>query len=523
MLSDWIRRKSEANGTRIAVEHLGHGIRTYADLDRNADALAAGYASLGLGHGVHVARLMTTSLANIDTWFGMIRGGVVEVPVNTANIGMSLQYVLDQSDSVALVTDEEYLDRIGAIAEGLPKLRHLIVNRCSSDQLPANLNHIAIHDLAELYLDDAPPSVSLDGSSVTSIVYTSGTTGPSKGAVMEHEFMHTLTRSNAELMAYTRDDVILTFFPLFHLMARNCGVCAAIESDAKLIIGERFSASGFWDTCRQHGVTAITYLGDMGLMLAKQPRRDDDADNPVTRGFGAGMSLDLWKDFEERFGLTLTEIYGMTELGIAMQNTPTVKRLGSVGKPAPYYKVELHDENDQPVPVGAAGEIVIRPTQPRVMFREYYEMPQQTLQAFRNLWFHTGDRARQDEDGFFYFVDRTKDMIRRRGENISSFEVERVMCGHPAVSEAAAYGVVVDSLEEVMVSLVVNDPTEVPTPMHLVEFAAQNLPRFAIPRFVRFVDSLPRNASQRLLKFELREAGITPDTWDRERSAPATT
>lgn len=517
MLSDWIRRKAERNGSRVAVEHLAHGTRTYEELDRNADALAAGYASLGLGVGSHVARLMDNSLENVDSWFGMIRGGVTEVPVNTAHVGMSLRYVLDHSDARALVVDEHYLERIEPIVEELPELAHVIVNRSSSGPLESDLGRrVAVHELASLYLDEPPPVVHLDGSSVASIVYTSGTTGPSKGVVMQHEFMDTLTKWTAGLMQYGRDDAILTFFPLFHLMARNCGVCAAIESDAKLIIGGRFSASRFWDICREHGVTAITYLGDMGLMLAKQPERPDDADNPVTRGFGAGMSLDLWKRFEDRFGLVLTEIYGMTELGGAMQNTPNAKRLGSVGKPAPHFEVELLDDNGEPVPPGVTGEIAVRPRRPRVMFREYHKMPDETVKAFRNLWFHTGDRARQDEDGFFYFVDRTKDMIRRRGENISSFEVERTMCGHAAVAEAAAYAVTHNGFEEVMVSVVVAEDCTAPDPEELVEFAEANLPRFALPRFIRFVDKLPRNASQRVLKIELRERGITDDTWDRD-------
>ncbi|HYC81568.1 MAG TPA: AMP-binding protein, partial [Solirubrobacterales bacterium] len=476
----------------------------------------------GIANGVHAARLMANSLENIDTWFGMIRGGVVEVPINTGNVGMSLQYVIDQSDARALVLDEQYLERFAAIASELPKLEHVIVNRSSSEPLPVDLPaRLAVHDLADLYLADEPPAVALDGSSIASILYTSGTTGPSKGVVVEHEFMDTLTRWSTDLMRYTRDDVIFTFFPLFHLMARNCGTCAAIESDAKLIIGDRFSASTFWDTCRDNGITAITYLGDMGVMLANQPRRDDDADNPVTRGFGAGMSLDLWQDFEDRFGLTLTEIYGMTELGGTMQNTATEKRIGSVGKPAPHFEVELRDEDDLPVPLGMPGEIVVRPKRPRSMFREYYKMPEETVRAFRNLWFHTGDRARQDEEGFFYFVDRTKDMIRRRGENISSFEVERVISAHEAVAEAAAYGVIANELEEVMVSVVPVDAADPPDPEELVEFASANLPKFALPRFIRFVELLPRNASQRLIKFELRETGVTEDTWDRERATAA--
>lgn len=520
MLSDWIRTKAEVHGDRVAARLLDRDVRTYAELDQNADRLALGYSALGLKPGDHVARLMGNNFEGVDSWFGMLRSGIVEVPINTGNVGMSLEYVVDNCDAKAIVVDEEYLSRLEPIAANLTTLEHVIVNRSSTGDLGVELpSRFGIHDLKDLYLDGDFAAPALDERSVASIVYTSGTTGPSKGVVITHSFTHRVTTWTVEVMKYGRDDVILTFFPLFHLMARNCGLLAAIESDAQIVLGDRFSARSFWETCRNYDVTAITYLGDMCRVLMNQQPREDDASNPVTRAFGAGMSVDLWEGFEQRFGVQLTEIYGMSELGGALQSTSTDRRIGSVGKPASHFEVRVHDEFDRPVEVGTPGELVVRPKLPGVMIGEYYNMPKETVEAFRNLWFHSGDRVYQDEDGYFYYVDRTKDMIRRKGENISSYEVERVICSHPAVAEAAAYSINVDGFEEVMVSFVLAEGTAAPPLSELIDLAEGNLPKFAVPRYLRVVDTIPRNASQRALKFQLREQGITDDTHDMRTAA----
>jgi crotonobetaine/carnitine-CoA ligase len=251
-------------------------------------------------------------------------------------------------------------------------------------------------------------------------------------------------------------------------------------------------------------------------MLAKQPPRPDDADNPVRVAFGAPVPPEIYEEFTQRFGVRFAEVYGMTEVANTVENRLDSFTVGPAGRESTRFEVRIVDSEDQFVPAGEAGEIVVRPKKPGIMITEYYKMPEATVRAFRNLWFHTGDRGRFDENGYLYFLDRMKDAIRRRGENISSWEVERTVSSFPSVLEAAAYGVPSDlSEEEVMIAVV-------PRPGHdvditaLLEHCVDNLAHFAVPRYVRFMRTLPKTPSQRVEKYRLRREGVTEDTWDRE-------
>jgi crotonobetaine/carnitine-CoA ligase len=291
---------------------------------------------------------------------------------------------------------------------------------------------------------------------------------------------------------------------------------AAIEVGARLVLEDRFSASGFWDTCRAEGVTAFNYQGALLLMLYKQPPRPDDRRHPVTKAFGAPCPRDLWEPFEERFGITLTEVYGMTEIAIATENPPDARRIGSAGQACAQFELQVVDDDGRPSPTRTPGEIVVRPTVPGVMIDRYFDMPEATVEAFRDLWFHTGDRGYLDDDGYLWFVDRMKDCIRRRGENISSFELEKTLNGHDAILESAAYGVRSElSEDEVMVAIVLQ-PGATVDPVALLDWSQDHLAHFAVPRYVRFVDALPKTPSQRIQKFVLRDEGVTADTFDRE-------
>jgi carnitine-CoA ligase len=300
VIGDFIRAKAVANGDRPAVE-VGGRVRTYADLDVQSDRVATGLVALGLEPGDRTSLMMENSVENIDAWFAMCKAGIVEVPINTANRGYLLQYIIDQSESRALVIDEGFLDRVVAVAPELPRLEHLVVNRSTSGPLDVDLpSRIAVHDLADLYLDDAPPRPDLLPSSTAVILYTSGTTGPSKGVVLPHAMNLTAARHTVWLCGYTRGDRLYTVFPLFHINAKYTSVMAAMAADAELVMDGRFSASGFFDTCREREITAFNYQGALLTMLMKQPERPDDADNPVRVAFGAPAPVEIWRDFEER-------------------------------------------------------------------------------------------------------------------------------------------------------------------------------------------------------------------------------
>jgi crotonobetaine/carnitine-CoA ligase len=517
-IGDFVRAAAAVNGDKVAVEVVGRP-KTYAAMDHDTDRVATGLAALGLDTGDHVALMMKNSLENIDAWLGLTKAGLPEVPINTAYRGDLLQYIVDQSRSRALIIDEEFVDRLAAVAADLPGLDHVIVHREGLGVDVGGLDlppHMAVHDLTELYVDGEPPRPELRARDTAVILYTSGTTGPSKGVVLAHEHNLTLARHAVSLMRYTSDDVLYTVFPLFHINAKYTSVLAGMDAGARLVMDERFSASRFWDICRDKGVTAFNYQGALLLMLFKQPERPDDADNPVRVAFGAPCPVDIWVPFEQRFGLRLVEVYGMTEIAIATENNLEDFRIGSAGRPSPQYDIEVVDEGDRRVPPNTPGEIVVRPKWPDVMIREYFNMPEATLEAFRNLWFHTGDRGRFDEDGYLYFIDRVKDCIRRRGENISSWEVEKVVNGHEAVNESAAYGVTSDLSEEEVMVAVVLQPGAWLTPEALLDHCQPRMAYFAVPRYVRFVPELPKTPSQRIQKFLLRGEGITADTWDRQ-------
>jgi crotonobetaine/carnitine-CoA ligase len=285
------------------------------------------------------------------------------------------------------------------------------------------------------------------------------------------------------------------------------------------VLSDRFSASTFWDEIRKYGATQFNYLGAVMTILAKQEPRENDHDNPVRIAFGAACPPDVMKQVEERFRLVCLEGFGMTEIGIVVHDDINARRAGSCGRVlGEYYEAQLVDDDDMEVGIGEVGEIVVRPKKPYIMMTDYYRMPDKTLETYRNLWFHTGDYAKRDEDGYFYFVDRKKDAIRRRGENISSFEVEKVINAHPQILECAVFAVPSELGEdEVKANVVLKEDQTLP-PERLIEFCNERMAHFAVPRYVEFVTELPKTPTNRIEKYRLRELGITENTWDREKA-----
>ncbi|MGY2067275.1 AMP-binding protein [Blastococcus sp. SYSU DS0619] len=486
---------------------LVHGERvSWAGLDRAADRAAAGFLALGLRPGDPVCVLMRSSVATLAVWFGLARAGLVEVPLNPASGPTLLRYLLEHSGAPVVVCDGEFAAAVRACA---PKGVRLVVHG------PEGAGGT---DLADVLAADPVPMPEVDPTAPAVVLYTSGTTGPPKGAVLSHRANVNLARHTVGLMGYTAADRLYSVFPLFHSNARYCSVMTAAEAGADLVLDRSFSASRFWDTCRAHGITAFNYQGAMMSILHKQPPRPDDADNPVRAGFGAPCPPEVFESFERRFGVELTEIYGSTEVSIVTDMPPSARRIGTAGRESANYTVAVVDERDDPVPPGTPGEIVVRPKAAGWMFDGYAGNAGATAAAWRNLWFHTGDRGVLDTDGFLVFLDRMKDTIRRRGENVSSWEVERVVAEHPAVGQVAAYGLPSElSEEEVAIAVVPADGATV-DPAALVEHCRGALTAFAVPRYVRVLDALPLTPSQRVEKYKLRADGIAPGTWDREVS-----
>jgi crotonobetaine/carnitine-CoA ligase len=510
-LGAFAARMAELMGDANLVDCEGERL-SYGQLHERSARFAGALHELGVRKGDRVAIMMSNRLEFLYAWFGIATLGAIEVPVHNAARGLGIRHVLATSGASVVVVEEAFAPFVAEHLEHLPEVRQVVVLGAA----PPMAKPVA--DFTQLLAaTNRLPAADVRPEDPSVILFTGGTTGPPKGVLLTHNSNFHVALSVRDLMGYTREDVLLSVFPLFHVNAKYTSLLAAMVCQARLVMRQRFSASGFWDTCRQEGVTAFNYMGAMLMMLYKQPERPDDADHLVRVAYGAPAPAAIFEPFEKRFGVQLMDVYGMTEVGVALWNIPGASRPGSCGRPVPWYDVELHDESDRRIEAaGVEGEICIRPREPHIMIERYWGSDEYTIRQFRNFWFHTGDRARLDDGGHFWFLDRMTDSIRRRGENISSWEVEQAVSADPQVQEAAAYGVASELGEQEVMVAVVPKPGQALDPERLVGDLAGRLPRFAVPRYVRVIPELPKTHAQRIQKYRLREAGVTADTWDRE-------
>ncbi|ARK29959.1 ATP-dependent acyl-CoA ligase [Halalkalibacter krulwichiae] len=489
---------------------------TYGEYHQQGNQVANAALSLGLRKGDSCAVMLPNSREFLITWLGLARIGAIEVPINTGFRGDLLAYILNQARCQSIVIQSDWIERINDLANQLQYLKQVIVVGALPEQKSNLFTWYSFEQLIS-QASDHRIEASIQANDPSLILFTSGTTGPSKGVVLTHSANFSLAHTACEVMEYKREDRLFTVFPLFHVNARYTTVLVALLVGCDVVMHDRFSASKFWDICRKEGITAFNFMGSMLTILMKQKQQANDDDHSVRKAYGAPTPIEIYEDFKQRFQVEITEVYGSTELGTVAANPAKQFRKGACGKILPIYEVEIHDENNQPCPVGKSGEIVVRPKKPGIMFTDYYGNAEATIKAWQDLWFHTGDTGRLDEDGYLYFIDRKKDVVRRRGENISSYEVERVINDHPQVLEAAIIGVPSELSEEEVLAAVIVKEGEKLSPENLLNFCQSRMAHFAIPRYIRFVKSLPRTPSQRVEKYKLRTEGITDDTWDREQ------
>jgi crotonobetaine/carnitine-CoA ligase len=513
--------KADALGDKLFMTYAPDGRRySWRDIDRISTRMANGLLDLGIGKGTHVAVMMENSPEQLQLYFALGKVGAVAVLVNAAARGQLLAYFVAQSDSTVFACDAAFLERFDEVQPGLPKVSRVLVlpsgvHTAAAAKLPTS-DMRALEQAAE-----RPVPVEVKHSDLAFISYTSGTTGPSKGVLFTHARALFGGISNAETFGYRQTDVFYVCLPMFHTNALQGSVYIALVVDASIVLSKRYSVTRFWPDVREHGCTIINLLGSMVSFLWTQPPSPEDRKhrvrmaltNPIPK-FALG--------FEERFGLRLITAFGLTDYGtpIAFTLSDPVGKLGSAGRVRRGWDVRVFDDDDIECPPGEPGEIVIRSLVPWMTSSGYYNMAEKTLEAMRNAWFHTGDRGYFDEDGYLWFVDRKKDSIRRRGENVSAFEVEQAILAHPAVADAAAFAVKVSDVDEEVGISVSRKPGQALSERDLVEFAARNLSYFMVPRFVRFVDELPRNLSNKVEKYKLKqEADANPQLyWDRERA-----
>jgi crotonobetaine/carnitine-CoA ligase len=487
---------------------------TLGEFNERINKTANGFLSLGVKHGDKVAIMLPNNPEFLYTWFALNKIGAVEVPINVALKGQGLAYQMVQSDCVALVADTEYLDRLEGVAGDLGNIN--LIAFTGGGDLPgwSGFETMAFGELMDRPSDT--PKANVHYSDLASILYTSGTTGVSKGVMFSHHYWYDIWAESVKYSRYTEDDVLYTGLPFFHGNAQGITIGPAIMADARAVIVERFSASRLWDDCRRWECTEANYIGGIIPILLKQEEREDDADNPVRLMVGAAAPEDEWHAFQNRFNTKILEVYGMTECYCCLVSPYDQPRAGSCGKTITGWDVRIVDDDDNECEPGRLGEFIARSNRMFVGTTGYYDKPEATLELFKNGWIHTGDLGRMDEDGYFYFVDRKKQAIRRRGENISSFEVESVISSHDAVLESCVVGVPSEVGEEEVKAVVVLKEGQLVTEEEVIRWCEPRLAYFSIPRYIAIRESLPKTPSERVEKFKLKEEGITDDCWDRE-------
>jgi carnitine-CoA ligase len=463
---------------------------TYGEFDAEVNRLANGLRAAGVKRGEMVGVMLPNCPEFALLWLALVRIGAVEAPVNTAFRGAGLGHVLDLSGCRLLVIDDTYLPHLAEVRSGLSRLERVVTRG----------------ELAGLRGAATDPDLAVDEEDVAQIFFTSGTTGRSKACLFDHRYAVRQAQLFCRHWRIGPADVLFNPFPLFHIDASVLTLAPAIAAGCTAALAERFSAGRFWDQVREFGATHFDFMGSTLTMLWKRPERRDDADNPARIGWGVPMP-DFAAGFEERFGVRLVEGYGMTDCGLPVsQPFDEPRRSGSCGRVTDPYELRIADDS----------EILVRCSEPGLMTLGYLGMPEATAEAFRDGWFHTGDLGRLDTDGWLHFLGRKKDAIRRRGENISTFEIEEVVEAHPAVLQAAAFGVPSELMEEeVKVCLVLREGMTL-TPAELVAWCEGRMAAHMVPRYVEILASLPLTPTEKVEKYRLKEAGITPTTWDRE-------
>jgi crotonobetaine/carnitine-CoA ligase len=493
---------------------------TYKELNVKVNRIANSLAGMGVKKGDKVCFMMKNSIEFVYCWFALAKLGAIMVPMNPTLRGNLLQYIINNSDATIAIVDNDLQDRIQFIEENIPKINQIVVVKENPEfKEIIKFKHIKLMQFESLLGGSASsPGIHIDPWDTMSIIYTSGTTGPSKGVVISHHYYYDNALAAIGWMRHSEEDVIYSCLPFFHANASMIGVYATLMAKATFAMGKRFSLRTFWDEIAMYKVTHTNVMGSILVLLMKQGPKPDDAKNTLKVVNSVPLILESL-EFEKRFGVKLIGMYGATETSIVIASPfDEETKPDSCGKALPQYDCRIFDDHDMECPPGVVGEIVVRARRPFIQMDGYYKMPEETLRAFRNLWYHTGDYGTKDENGYFYFVDRKKDSIRRRGENISSFEVEEVVNSHPTVLESAAIAIKDKEMteDEVKICVILKEEQTL-GPADLIHYCKERMAYFMVPRYIEFMKEFPKTPNQKIEKYKLRERGLTPETWDREK------
>ncbi len=520
-----LKRQVDATPDKCFVRELATGRSfSYLEFDQWSNRISNALASLGLSKGAHIGVLMANSAEHIAAFFGIGKRGCVSVPINTSARGELLRYFLAQSDCKAIVVDASLLGRLSEVLPELLAIEFVLVAGSDDELVAAGASAACSRKIINLrrLVEQAsvdPAGENVRCSDLLMLAYTSGTTGPSKGSMLSHAAALTYGTGAADAQGYRASDIFYVCLPLFHNNALLAATGAALVVGGTVALSPRFSVGQFWSDVRESGATITNLLGAMPSFLWASAPSPTDTDNDL-RLVSMSPTPKFAREFEARFGLTAMTNYGLSDFGMATSFTEHDPRekLGSIGRVRRGMRVKIVDDDDFEVPQGTIGEIVLRCEEPWRATTGYYNMPEATIAAHRNQWFHTGDRGRYDADGYLWFVDRKKDCIRRRGENISAFEVEQIICTNPAVAAAAVFPVATEANDEEVGAVIVRRAGAQISEEDVVRHCQANMSYFMVPRYIEFRDELPMTVNQKVEKFKLRqELEANPASrWDRE-------
>jgi crotonobetaine/carnitine-CoA ligase len=489
--------------------------------------ISSGLESLGVGPLEHVAIMGRNSIEFLKVFVAITRLRAAVVPVNLAYTGRFLEHILNNSGAKLLIAEPDFIPVIRASAANLQHLKTIVLMPGREKGMEnCFLRGIDVVQLSETF-DGAADHIDCAGviRDPAALMFTSGTTGASKGVVQTHGHIVLEGKVFAEQMRLTSDDVIYCCLPMFHSNALALHFSAAIQLGCELVLDDRFHATRWVETVRRYNVTQTNLLGVMTDFVWRQPEDPRDADNSLRVISCVPIPPTMGPAFEKRFGVRLVELYGTTECNVPIYMPyDDGIRPGAAGRVIEdWFEVRIADpETDEDVPPGATGEILVRPKVPWCFMAGYYGDAEATVSAWRNFWFHTGDAGKMDTEGYFYFVDRIRDCLRRRGENISSFEVEAAIFEHPCVKEVAVVGVdsgIEGGEQEVLACVVLNSNGQLREKERLLEELFEHcerlVPKFAAPRFIRFLEELPKTPTEKIRKSVLREEGLGEGTFER--------
>jgi crotonobetaine/carnitine-CoA ligase len=500
-------RQAERHGDKPLVS-AGDVRWTYAEATAAAAQVAATLSAAGIGAGDRVAIICSNRVELLGLLLGCGWLGAVAVPINVASRGPQLQHVLSNSGARLLVLEADFAENLAMLEPG-----KLAVEAIWTIGSPGDLRFGDIVPMAMPLGGERIPAATPKPSDLWMILYTSGTTGPSKGVCCPHAQYFWWGVNSAALLEVQRDDILCSSLPLFHTNAINT-FFQALLTGASVCYEKRFSASGFYSALARHRATVTYVLGAMVPILLSRPGAAEERDHATRIALAPGVPAQFHAEFTRRTGIRLVDGWGSTETNFVLGTTAAHLQPGLMGPVFEGFDARVVDDQDEAVPDGTAGELIVRADDPFAFATGYFGTPEKTVEAWRNLWFHTGDRVVRQPDGYFRFVDRLKDAIRRRGENISSFEVEQVLLSHPAIANAAVFPVPSPLGEdEVMAALILHPGVKL-MPADLIAYCAPRLPYFALPRYLEFATELPMTENGKVQKYKLRERGITQQTWD---------